>query len=175
MTLDTGSTMYDTKVNVLTRQHQTPYLHHKFTTLKPVGQFLKLSNLSAPKSLGEWKERVVSNLNYFHSNYLVIMCLVSLFKLFQNLYLLLALTVLSGGLFALQRYDLDEFEIAGQTVRVNKNYTYVALLLCTVPVILVSSPIGTMLSLLSLTAAIVVIHASVFDSDSETGFNDSPV
>jgi hypothetical protein len=152
-----------------------PYLHHKITNLKSLSQFFNTSKISAPKSLGEWRIRVLTNLNFFQSNYLVILCLVGLFELFQNIYLLFALAVFTAGVLALQRYELDDIVIGGQIIPVNKNYLYIALLGSTVPVILFSSPLSTLMSLVSITAAIVVTHASLIDSQSETSFNESPV
>lgn len=100
---------------------------------------------------------------------------MALFQLFQNLYLLLALGVLGAGVFALQKYELAQVQIGSQSLHINKNYVYVALLGSTVPVILFSSPLSTLLSLGSISAGLVVAHASVLDTQSETSFNESPV
>lgn len=117
----------------------------------------------------------MANFNYFQSNYLVVLILVALVQLFQNLLLLCAIIVLAVGVYALQRYELDEIVVAGNTLRLNKNYLYVALFGTTVPVILWCSPFSTLINLVSVTSAIVALHASVFEAQGETAFSESPV
>ncbi|CDR43175.1 CYFA0S11e01090g1_1 [Cyberlindnera fabianii] len=155
-------------------KQQTPYLHHKITTMKPLREFFNTSKIALPKSIADWRRRLLVNLRYYQSNYLVVLVIVSLLDLIQRPWLLIALASLVAGVVSLKRHPSDE--IRYNNISVDKKYLYGALLLITVPVVLFSSPLATVLSIATISALLVAIHASLLDNThTETSFNEEIV
>lgn len=162
-------------LTTIIQQHQNPYIHHKITNIKPFKEFFNISKINTPKSINEAKTRLFFNLNFFNSNYLIIILIVSIFLLFQNLLLLFALVALIGGVFGLNSFEFDQIRLGGVNVHLNKTYLYLALLGTTLPIIIYSGPISTLLSLGSISGAIIVTHGLLIDNLPETSFNESVV
>ncbi|KAH3682854.1 hypothetical protein WICPIJ_006193 [Wickerhamomyces pijperi] len=167
-----------TEIDLEQIKQNNPYIHHKLTTFKPLKDFLNITRVKLPQDFKDWQKRVVTNLNYFNSNYHALVGLVSLILLFRNWWLLFSLGFLLTGIILLNKYEhkLEEtIYFQGQQIQVNKNYIYLGLFCLTLPVILYSSPFSTLLSLVSISASVVLLHASVMDTQGETSFNEYAV
>lgn len=159
-------------------KQNNPYIHHKLTTFKPLRDFLNFTKVKLPRDAKDWQKRVIVNFNYFNSNYHALVGLISLVFLFRNWWLLLSLTALFTGLVLLNKYEdrlgaMISFQ--GHHVNLNKNYSYLGLLCFILPVILYSSPFSTLLSVVSISASIILAHSSIMDTQIETSFNEETV
>lgn len=158
-----------------TIKHQNPYLHHKITNIKPLKEFFNLSKLNTPKTINEAKTRLLFNLNFFNSNYLIIVLIISIFLLFQKPMLLISLIGLIGGFIVLNNYEFEQIRIGNVNIHLNKTYLYLGLIILTTPVIFYSSPISTLISLSSISGGIIITHGLLIDNLPETSFNESVV
>jgi PRA1 family protein 1 len=145
----------------------------RFANLKPIGEFLDFKRISKPKDFAEVQARVNYNISYFSSNYLVVFIMLSIYSLLTNLKLLFVIVVLIGGLFGigkLQGRDLDLGFIRATTTQL-----YAALLIITVPIGLVASPLWTALWLVGASAVTILGHASFMEKDVAASFSEEAV
>jgi hypothetical protein len=148
-------------------------LTQRFANIKPISEFLDLKRLSKPANFGEVQSRVNYNLSYFSSNYAVVFCMLSVYSLLTNLWLLFDIILVVGGMWAIGKLGGSDLEIG--TFRATSSQLYTGLACIAVPVAFISSPIATFLWLIGATGVTILGHASLMDRPIENAFSEEAV
>lgn len=145
----------------------------RFANLKPVSEFLDFKRLSKPANFSEVQTRVNYNLGYFSSNYAVLFVMLSIYSLLTNLILLFVLVLAICGTYGIGRLEGRDLDIG--VARATSSQLYTALLVITVPLGIIASPISTVLWLIGATGVSVLGHASFMDRPIENAFSEEAV
>lgn len=145
-------------------------LQGKFSSLKPVQEFLDVRRVSKPADLNEVKERVSYNLSYFQANYISISLLLSVYALITNGLLLFVLLFTGLGLYGISKLNGEDLRLPIGSVSTSQLYT--GLLIIALPLGFLASPISTMMWLIGSTGVTVFAHAALMEKPVETVFEE---
>lgn len=139
----------------------------------PFQEFLDFKLLGKPQNFSEVQTRINYNLGHFSSNYAVIVVMLSIYSLLTNLLLLFVIGLVIGGMYGIGRLDGRDLEIGSTTITSSQLYT--GLLVITVPLSILASPIGTVLWLIGASGVTILGHASFMDRPIENAFSEEAV
>lgn len=139
----------------------------------PLQEFLDFKLLGKPQNFSEVQTRINYNLGHFSSNYAVIVVMLSIYSLLTNLLLLFVIGLVIGGMYGIGRLDGRDLEIGSTTITSSQLYT--GLLVITVPLSILASPIGTVLWLIGASGVTILGHASFMDRPIENAFSEEAV
>ncbi|VEU23483.1 DEKNAAC104708 [Brettanomyces naardenensis] len=145
-------------------------LQGKFSSLKPPQEFFDVRRISRPADFSEIQQRVAYNLPYFQANYIAIVLLLSVYALLTNA--LLLFVILFGGLgaYGISRLNGGELSLPIGTLTTSQLYT--GLLIITLPLGFLASPVSTMMWLIGSSAVTVFSHAALMEKPIETVFEE---
>ena len=145
----------------------------RFSNLKPFSEFLDLKKLSKPSDFTEVQARVNHNLSYFSSNYAVVFVMLSIYSLLTNLVLLFVIVLVVCGMWTIGK--LGGSDLAIGTFRASTSQLYTGLTCISVPLLIYSSPIKSMLWLIGATCVSILGHASFIERPIENAFSEEAV
>jgi hypothetical protein len=145
----------------------------RFANLKPISEFLDLKRLSKPGNFGEVQSRVNYNLSHFSSNYAVVFLMLSIYSLLTNFLLLFVIILVVGGMWGIGKLDGRDLDIG--VLRATSSQLYTALLVVSVPLGILASPISTILWLIGATGVSILGHASFMDKPIDEAFSGEAV
>lgn len=143
----------------------------RYNTLRPISDFFDFRRVSRPTSIYEVQNRVLFNLSYFHSNYLLILILLSAYTLFTNLWLLFDLVFIGASIYAISLLNHNDLILGSIHVSTSQLYTLVGLV--GLPILFLSSPMLTIFWLATSCGFVVFSHAALLEKPVEVAFNDS--
>jgi hypothetical protein len=132
-----------------------------------------VKRVSKPQSFGELQSRVTYNLNYFSTNYFLIVSMLSVYSLLTNLLLLFVIVFVGAGLFGISKLQGADLEIG--PLRLTNSQLYTGLLVVAVPLGFLASPISTILWLIGASSVAVLSHAAFLEKPVETAFEEESV
>jgi len=112
-------------------------------------------------------------LGYFSANYLTFVACLSIYALVTNLLLLFVLGFGILGVWAINR--LNGEDLVTPFGRLNTSQLYTGLLIVTVPLGFLASPVSTLMWLIGLSIVGVGAHASFMEKPIETVFEDEGI
>lgn len=142
----------------------------KFATLRPPQEFFDVRHFSKPSNFSELQQRVTYNLNYYQSNYVCIVLLLSIYALVTNALLMFVIALVVGGMFAISRLQGEDLVLPIGTITTSQLYT--TLLVVSLPLGFLASPISTMMWLVGSSCVCVFSHASFMEKPIETVFEE---
>ncbi|ODV98566.1 hypothetical protein PACTADRAFT_74106 [Pachysolen tannophilus NRRL Y-2460] len=145
-------------------------LQSRLHKLKPPQDFLDIKRISRPRSANDVQQRIAFNLNYFSSNYLLILLVLLLYSLFTNFWLLFDVVFVISSCYGISKLNGNDLNLG--FVRLNQSQLYTGVAFIGLPVLFISSPIATIFWLISVSSIIVLGHAAIMDKPIETAFND---
>jgi hypothetical protein len=148
-------------------------LSSRFANLRPISEFFDLKRLSKPANFSEIQTRVNYNLGYFSSNYAVVFVMLSIYSLLTNPLLLFVLVMVVGGMYGIGKLEGRDLEVGPW--RATSSQLYTTLLIISVPLGILASPISTVLWLIGATGVSVIGHASFMDRPVEHAFSEEAV
>jgi hypothetical protein len=148
-------------------------LTSRFANLKPISEFLDLKRLSKPANFSEVQSRVNYNLGHFSSNYAVVFAMLSIYSLLSNPLLLFVIFLVVGGMWGIGKLDGRDLDIG--VFRATSSQLYTALLVISVPLGIIASPISTILWLIGASGVTILGHASFMDKPIDEAFSGEAV
>lgn len=145
----------------------------RFANLKPVSEFLDVKRISKPQNFAEVQNRVNYNLSYFSSNYAIVFVMLSIYTLLNHLLLLFDIILVVGGMWGIGRLKGADLDLG--FLKATSSQLYTGLLVISIPLGLLASPIGAMLWLIGATGVTVFGHASFMDKPIESAFSEEAV
>jgi len=148
-------------------------LSGRFSNLRPFGEFLDIKRLSKPANFSEAQSRINYNLSHYSSNYAVVFAMLSIYALITNPLLLFDIILIIAGMYLIGMLDGNDLVIG--TFRATSSQLYTGLLIITVPLGLIASPIGTLLWLIGASGVTILGHASFMDKPIDEAFSGEAV
>jgi PRA1 family protein 1 len=145
----------------------------RFANLKPISEFLDPKRLSKPAAFADVQSRVNYNLSYFSSNYVVVFIMLSIYSLLTNLMLLFVIILVVGGMWGIGKLDGRDLDIG--VFRATSSQLYTGLVVISVPLGFLASPLSTALWLIGATGVSILGHASLMDKPIENAFSEEAV
>lgn len=145
-------------------------VQNAFSKIRPPQEFFDFRRLSKPANFGELQGRVGYNLGYFSANYGAIVGVLSIYALVTNLLLLFVIFLVVGGVYGISRLDGGDLTLPGFSFTTSSLYT--ALLIVSIPLIFVASPISTLMWLVGSLCVCVFSHALFMEKPIETVFEE---
>lgn len=110
------------------------------------------------------------NLSYFQSNYIAVILLLSVYALVTNGLLLFVLLFTGAGLYGIGKLNGETLNLPFGTVTPSQLYT--GLLIISLPLAFMASPISTMMWLIGSSAVTTLSHAALMEKPIETVFEE---
>lgn len=148
-------------------------LSSRFNNLRPVGEFLDFKRLSKPANFVEAQSRVNYNLSHYSSNYAVVFAMLSIYALVTNPLLLFDIILVVAGMYLIGLLDGHDLVIGN--FRATSSQMYTGLLIVTVPLGLIASPISTLLWLIGASGVSILGHAAFMDKPIDEAFSGEAV
>ena len=148
-------------------------LSSRFNNLRPFGEFLDFKRLSKPANFSEAQSRINYNLSHYSSNYAVVFAMLSIYALISNPLLLFDIILVIAGMYVIGMLDGRDLVIG--TFRATSSQLYTGLLIVTVPLGLIASPISTLLWLIGASGVTILGHASFMDKPIDEAFSGEAV
>lgn len=145
-------------------------LQNKFATVRPPQEFFDVRHFSKPSNFSELQQRVTYNLNYYQSNYVVIVSLLSIYALITNSLLMFVIALVAGGMYGISKLNGSDLILPFGTITSSQLYT--GLILVSLPLGFLASPISTMMWLIGSSCVCVFSHASFMEKPIETVFEE---
>ncbi|ODV86314.1 hypothetical protein CANARDRAFT_133206 [[Candida] arabinofermentans NRRL YB-2248] len=152
------------------RTDTTSSFQSRVKSLKKPQDFFDHRRISKPNNFFEVQQRVLFNLSYFSSNYLLIVGFISLYCILTNLPLLFLISFDVLSFYAIQKVFQNSDEINLKFFVLQKNSIYTTIILINLPILLFASPITTLIWLTSLSAIIVLCHAAFLEKPIEAAY-----
>jgi hypothetical protein len=148
-------------------------LAQRFSNLKPLSEFFDFRRISKPATFGEAQSRMNYNLGYFSSNYSIVFVMFFIYSLITNLTLLFVIFLMVGGMWGIGKLQGQDLTIGTFTATTSQMYT--ALMVVSIPLLIYSGPIGTMLWLIGASGVTILGHAAFLDKPIESAFSEEAV
>merc|ERR1711997_1034337 len=121
--VDSGSGMSLSVAQPLVRE----WLAKRRANLRPVGTFFNTANFQVPPSAGRLSKRLVKNVDYFQSNYVLVFLILVLYCLISSPLLLIVIAGAGGAAyFAAVKNETRKIAIAGHEVTLAQQYAAIA-------------------------------------------------
>merc|ERR1739848_393065 len=99
------------------------WLAKRRENLRPVGTFFNTANFQVPPSAGRLSKRLVKNVDYFQSNYVLVFLILVLYCLISSPLLLIVIAGAGGAAyFAAIKNETRKIAIAGHEVTLAQQY-----------------------------------------------------
>lgn len=135
-------------------------LSGRFSNLRPISEFFDFKRLSKPANFGEVQSRVNYNLSHFSSNYAVVFVMLSLYALLTNWLLMFDIILVVFGMWFIGKLDGRDLEIG--SFKATSSQLYTGLLVVSIPLGLIASPISTLLWLIGAAGTTIIVSRAPF-------------
>ncbi|ODV86710.1 hypothetical protein CANARDRAFT_27126 [[Candida] arabinofermentans NRRL YB-2248] len=152
-------------------KQQYTSLQGKFAHIRPPHEFFDVRRFSKPANFGEIQQRASYNLSYFQANYISIVLLLSVYALLTNFLLMFVLVFSIGGVYFISSLNGEDLETPFGKLTTSQLYT--GLLIVSLPLGFLASPISTMIWLIGASSVSVGAHASLMEKPIETVFEET--
>ncbi|KTW28214.1 uncharacterized protein T551_02633 [Pneumocystis jirovecii RU7] len=147
--------------------------NERFINLHSFKEFLDFRRLAWPRDIIDVQQRMRCNLSRFSSNYAICFGLIVLYFLLTNPLLLFVLLFTTGGFFGISRLNGQNLHIGHIFFLVPCfSITFKALLIITIPLGFIASPISTILSIIGASSIIIMSHSILLEPPITCTFED---
>ncbi|KAI9032219.1 PRA1 family protein-domain-containing protein [Hyaloraphidium curvatum] len=151
------------------------YSNDSLAKLRAWRDFFDRTRFSKPANLQQVSTRVNFNLQYFQSNYLLIILGLLIYTLITNLFLTLTLVILLVSIFNISRMTPNTHTpIFGTRLVLTQQQAYVILGVCVIPLLWISSAGSAIFWIIGGGSFIILSHAALLEPTVESGF-ENPV
>merc|ERR1712213_119500 len=99
------------------------WLAKRRADLRPVGTFFNTANFQVPPSAGRLSKRLIKNIDYFQSNYVLVFLVLVLYCLISSPLLLIVIAAAGGASYHASSRNADrKLSIAGHEVSLFQQY-----------------------------------------------------
>jgi len=140
------------------------WLAKRRANLRPVGTFFNTSNFQVPPSAGRLSKRLVKNIDYFQSNYVLVFLILVLYCLISSPLLLIVIAGAGGAAyFASVKNETRKIAIAGHEVTLAQQYAGIAAV--SIPFFLLAGAGGIVFWVLGASLFFITAHAAFYNYD----------
>merc|ERR1711970_1372110 len=141
------------------------WLAKRRANLRPVGTFFNTANFQVPPSAGRLSKRLVKNVDYFQSNYVLVFLILVLYCLISSPLLLIVIAGAGGAAyFASIKNETRKIAIAGHEVTLAQQYAAIAT--ASIPFFLLAGAGGIVFWVLGASLFFITLHAAFYNYDS---------
>ncbi|RIB18356.1 PRA1 family protein [Gigaspora rosea] len=137
--------------------------------IRPMGEFFDRNRISKPNGMGDIAHRLSYNLTYFQSNYIIIVIGLLIYCLITNLWLVLTILFLLGGLNYIRKLPPNEPLVILER-SISQKQLYIGLFSVAIPLLWISSAGSTIFWIIGASATLVIGHAALLEPGVEGGF-----
>merc|ERR1711872_866396 len=132
--------------------------------LRPVGTFFNTANFQVPPSAGRLSKRLIKNVDYFQSNYVLVFLVLVLYCLISFPLLLIVIAGAGGAAyFASVKNETRKIAIAGHEVTLAQQYAAIAT--ASIPFFLLAGAGGIVFWVLGASLFFITAHAAFYKYD----------
>merc|ERR1712111_54829 len=140
------------------------WLAKRRANLRPVGTFFNTANFQVPPSAGRLSKRLIKNVDYFQSNYVLVFLVLVLYCLISSPLLLIVIAGAGGAAyFALVKNETRKIAIAGHEVTLAQQYAAIAT--ASIPFFLLAGAGGIVFWVLGASLFFITAHAAFYNYD----------
>merc|ERR1711990_76048 len=140
------------------------WLAKRRASLRPVGTFFNTANFQVPPSAGRLSKRLVKNIDYFQSNYVLVFLILVLYCLISSPLLLIVIAGTGGAAyFASVKNETRKIAIAGHEVTLAQQYA--AMGTASIPFFLLAGAGGGVFWVLGASLFFITAHAAFYNYD----------
>merc|ERR1712088_890787 len=140
------------------------WLAKRRANLRPVGNFFNTANFQVPPSAGRLSKRLVKNIDYFQSNYVLVFLILVLYCLISSPLLLIVIAGAGGtAYFASVKNETRKIAIAGHEVTLAQQYAGIAAV--SIPFFLLAGAGGIVFWVLGASLFFITAHAAFYNYD----------
>ncbi|EGN99679.1 hypothetical protein SERLA73DRAFT_72477 [Serpula lacrymans var. lacrymans S7.3] len=140
----------------------------RLSALRPPTEFFDYHRISRPADFNQATSRISYNTRYFSGNYGLIVAVLAVYAVIANPLLLLSLAFLFGGFAAINRFAPDPMQVGDHVVTQKSLYT--GLFVIGIPLLWLSSPLGTFFWLVGASSVLILGHACVIEPGIESEY-----
>ncbi|CCU99741.1 unnamed protein product [Malassezia sympodialis ATCC 42132] len=133
----------------------------RLSNVRPFGEFFDYHRISVPRDTNEAIQRITYNTRHFSGNYAVVIALLSVYGLFTDLLLLVAVVVLVGGFAAINRFAPEPMQVGNHVV--TQKSLYAILLAVGLVLLWFAEPFALIFWLVGSSALIILGHAAFIE------------
>jgi len=140
----------------------------KFSGLRSPAEFFDYHRISRPADLNQATQRISYNTRYFSGNYGLILAILAVYAIITNYLLLLSLAFLVFGFIAINKFAPEATQFGEHTV--TQKHLYTGLFVIGLPLLWISSPIGTFFSFVGTSGVLILGHACLLEPGVESEY-----
>jgi len=131
-------------------------------------EFFDYQRISRPADLNQATSRISYNTRYFSGNYSLIIAVLAVYAIITNYLLLISLAFLVIGFAAINKYAPEATQFGDHTI--TQKHLYTALFVIGLPLLWISSPIGTFFWLVGASGVLILGHACLLEPGVESDY-----
>merc|ERR1719429_156106 len=140
------------------------WLAKRRANLRPVGTFFNTANFQVPPSAGRLSKRLIKNIDYFQSNYVLVFLVLVLYCLISSPLLLIVMTATGGACYIASLKNAErKITVAGHEVSLAQQYAGIGL--CSIPFFLFAGATGIVFWVLGASLVLITGHAAFYNYD----------
>merc|ERR1712032_727221 len=139
------------------------WLAKRRANLRPVGTFFNTANFQVPPSAGRLSKRLVKNVDYFQSNYVLVFLILVLYCLISSPLLIVIAGAGGAAYFASIKNETRKIAIAGHEVTLAQQYAAIAT--ASIPFFLLAGAGGIVFWVLGASLFFITAHAAFYNYD----------
>ncbi|KAG6831685.1 hypothetical protein H0H92_008328 [Tricholoma furcatifolium] len=140
----------------------------KFSGIRSPTEFFDYHRISRPADLNQATSRISYNTRYFSGNYGLIIAVLAVYAILTNPLLLFSLAFLVFGFAAINKFAPEATQFGEHTV--TQKHLYTGLFVIGLPLLWISSPIGTFFWLVGASGILIIGHASMLEPGIESDY-----
>jgi len=140
----------------------------RLSALRPPNEFFDHNRISRPADFNQAVTRISYNTRYFSGNYGLIVGVLAVYALVTNPLLLLSLGFLIGGFAAINKWAPEPMQVGEHVVTQKSLYT--GLFVLGIPLLFLSSPLGTFFWLVGASGVVILGHATMIEPGIESEY-----
>jgi hypothetical protein len=140
------------------------WMNARRATIRPFGTFFNTKNFQVPPSAGRLSKRMLKNVDYFQSNYVLVFLVLFVYCLITSPLLLVVLALAGGACYAISiKNQSQKISIAGHEISLAGQYSLVGL--CCIPLFLLAGAGGVVFWVLGASLFCISSHAAFYNYD----------
>jgi len=140
------------------------WINARKATIRPIGMFFNTKNFQVPPSAGRLSKRMLKNVDYFQSNYVIVFLVLFLYCLITSPLLLIVIALAGGASYAISiRNQTQKVVVAGHEISLAGQFSIV--LLCCIPLFLLAGAGGVVFWVLGASLFTISLHAAFYNYD----------
>jgi len=140
----------------------------RLSGLRSPVEFFDWQRISRPADLNQATSRISYNTRYFSGNYSLIVAVLAVYALLTSPLLLISLGFLIGGFIAINKFASEPLHFGEHVVTQKSLYT--GLFVVGIPLLWISSPLGTFFWLVGASSILILGHASMIEPGVESEY-----